>query len=103
MDAQPLPMVLVGNKCDRVRERQVPRELAIELAQKWGSRSSSSTGGDVRSLPYYETSAKRDINVTPAFQDITRQIIKSGSLGGSTSGSSGMDRPKPPRRRCLIL
>lgn len=47
-----VPLVLVGNKCDLLSERQVSREAAVGLSRAWNS------------TPYYETSAKKEINVS---------------------------------------
>ncbi|ORY52191.1 putative ras-related protein RSR1 [Leucosporidium creatinivorum] len=62
-----VPLVLVGNKCDLVSERQVPREVAVGLSRAWGG------------VPYYETSARKEINIHECFEDICRQMIKAGS------------------------
>lgn len=64
---QKVPLVLVGNKCDIFSERQVPREVAIALATNWGDE-----------VPYYETSAKKEINIQACFEDVVRQMIKAG-------------------------
>ncbi|WPH03237.1 ras-domain-containing protein [Acrodontium crateriforme] len=50
-DAQ-FPMVLVGNKSDLEDDRRVTRTKAFQLSQSWGN------------IPYYETSARRDANVS---------------------------------------
>ena len=42
--------ILVATKCDLNAERKVTTEMALDLAKKW-------------SIPYFETSAKDDINV----------------------------------------
>jgi len=56
-----VPFVIVGTKCDLVGDREVSREMAIRMATLWG-------------VPYYETSAKRDVNVDNVFLDIVRQM-----------------------------
>jgi len=56
-----VPFVIVGTKCDLVDDRQVSREMAIRLATLWG-------------VPYYETSARLNINVDNVFLDIVRQM-----------------------------
>ena len=67
-DDNDIPMVVVGNKCDMEEDRVVPRARAFSLAQQWGSK------------PYYETSARRRINVDEAFTNLCRQILqKDGS------------------------
>ncbi|GJN94470.1 hypothetical protein Rhopal_007550-T1 [Rhodotorula paludigena] len=101
---QRTPIVLVGNKLDLVHERQVARDAAVQLSRSWGG------------VPYYETSARKEINVTEIFEDVVRQMIKAdhatprhrrgggggggGGLNGSgLAGGTGTGR----RRRCTIL
>ena len=48
---QKVPIVLVGSKLDLINERQVKREVAVQLSQSWGG------------VPYYETSSRKEINV----------------------------------------
>ncbi|OHT05896.1 Ras-like protein rasG [Tritrichomonas foetus] len=50
-------MILVGNKCDLENDRQVPREKGQSLADSWG-------------IPFFETSAKENINIETIFQDL---------------------------------
>ena len=57
-------MVLIGNKIDKIGQRQVTREEAIELANKF----------DVK---YYETSCKQGINLYEILCDIIFQASKS--------------------------
>lgn len=58
------PMVLVGNKSDLEEDRRVSRAKAFQLSQQWGN------------IPYYETSARRDANVSEVFVDVCRQIMR---------------------------
>lgn len=60
-----VPLVLVGNKCDLVAERQVPREVAIGLSRKWGG------------TPYYEASARKEININ----EVSGEAAYLGSSG----------------------
>ncbi|GAA5906278.1 hypothetical protein JCM6882_002691 [Rhodosporidiobolus microsporus] len=94
-----VPLVLVGNKLDLVAERQVPREVAINLSRSWGG------------VPFYETSARKEINVTEIFEDVVRQLVKadhaaggSGSSAGGASGRNGRrNRGREKGRKCTIL
>ncbi|GAA5834490.1 hypothetical protein JCM11251_007021 [Rhodosporidiobolus azoricus] len=91
-----VPLVLVGNKLDLVAERQVPREVAINLSRSWGG------------VPFYETSARKEINVTEIFEDVVRQMIKAdhaahASGNGGSSGSSRNRRKRDKPRKCTIL
>jgi len=98
-----IPMVVVGNKCDMEEDRVVPRARAFQLVQQWGSK------------PYYETSARRRINVDEAFVNLCRQILQKDSNQYHRYDqytSSPNDRPPRPDRkqkrhrtrdRCVIL
>ena len=50
--------VLLGNKCDQERDRQI----SIEVAQEWCKNNGN--------IPYYETSAKENVNIEETFQAI---------------------------------
>ena len=63
--------ILVGNKCDLEKQRNVTKEEANELAEKLG-------------IKYIETSAKDTINIETLFVDtakylLSKQINKSGN------------------------
>eukprot|EP01115_Flamella_aegyptia_P005861 TRINITY_DN2465_c0_g1_i2.p1 TRINITY_DN2465_c0_g1~~TRINITY_DN2465_c0_g1_i2.p1 ORF type:complete len:192 (-),score=62.21 TRINITY_DN2465_c0_g1_i2:211-786(-) len=60
-DTEKVPFVLVGNKCDLVSEREVPKEKGEELARELGCK-------------FMECSAKTKINVTEAFHELVREI-----------------------------
>ena len=51
------PIVLFGNKCDLIEERKISKEEAEEFALK-------------NNLPYFETSAKNDININEGISKI---------------------------------
>ncbi|TNY17326.1 putative ras-related protein RSR1 [Rhodotorula diobovata] len=91
---QRVPIVLVGNKLDLTHERQVSREVAVHLSRSWGG------------VPYYETSARKEINVNAIFEDVVRQMIKADATGSSrrssrNGGFVGSDRQR--KRRCTLL
>jgi Ras-related protein Rap-1B len=50
-----IPIVLVGNKADLEDDRRVSRAKAFQVSQMWGN------------IPYYETSARRRLNVNEVF------------------------------------
>ena len=50
-DAEDVPLILIGNKCDLEGERAVGREQGQALARSWGN------------VQFMETSAKSKINV----------------------------------------
>lgn len=60
-DAEDVPMILVGNKCDLEDERVVGKDQGQNLARSWNSA-------------FLETSAKSKINVNEIFYDLVRQI-----------------------------
>lgn len=60
-DAERVPVVVVGNKCDLDLERQVSFEEGLQLANSFG-------------CGFLETSAKRRINVEEAFYDLVRAV-----------------------------
>ena len=74
-------MVVVGTKLDLIAEREVQETTIQNLAARWD-------------LPFYETSAKKDLHVNDVFVDIVRQM---------------RDRyPKPPKRKrqsgkCIVM
>lgn len=55
-------LVLVGNKTDLEKDRQVPREEAQALAQEW-------------KCPFIECSAKKKDNVAKVFDTIMEEIL----------------------------
>jgi len=86
------PVVLVGNKCDLEEDRQVSKEAAKALADKF-------------KWTWIEASAKTKTNVTETFQEIVRSIRRyrdqdahAGGDTGNTPGTGTKDAPKAPRR-----
>lgn len=57
----PAPVMLVGNKCDRVTEREVSTQEGSALAKQLGCE-------------FVEASAKNCVNVEKAFYDVVRQL-----------------------------
>ena len=55
--------VLVGNKCDKEDLRVVPTCHGESLAKKFD-------------IPFYETSAKEDINIKNVIDGMTNKILK---------------------------
>ncbi|RKF60165.1 Protein ras-2 [Erysiphe neolycopersici] len=104
----PAPIMLVGNKSDRITEREVSTQEGYALARELG-------------CDFVEASAKNSINVEKAFYDVVRQLrrqrinapSKTSPLGkikiGSSDdkGSSGDEgrsfRGKRKRWLCIIL
>jgi GTPase KRas len=94
----PIPIMLVGNKSDRVTEREVSTQEGHALARELGCE-------------FVEASAKNCINVEKAFYDVVRilrrqrqQVARppAGSGGGRRTGSGeapGRDRDPNRYRR----
>lgn len=62
-DQEKVPIVLCGNKCDLVNDREVQTSEGEELAAQWG-------------CPFFETSAKEKINNEECFFQVVREIRK---------------------------
>ena len=108
MSGQPAPVMLVGNKSDRVTDREVSIQEGSALAKDMGCQ-------------FVEASAKNCINVEKAFYDVVRslrnmrqdaQITRSGNndikgrFPGRTDTRDRKDRgpmDKSNKRRCNIL
>ena len=70
------PVMLVGNKCDRVTEREVSTQEGQALAKELG-------------CDFVEASAKNCVNVEKAFFDVVRQLRRQRHQG---TGRSPTDR-----------
>jgi Ras-related protein Rab-7A len=63
-DPDTYPFVLIGNKSDKTEERKVPES---KIKQYCASRGN---------MPYYETSAKENLNVDKAFEEVASLAFK---------------------------
>ena len=70
----PAPVMLVGNKCDRVTEREVSTQEGQALARQLNCE-------------FVEASAKNCINVEKAFYDVVRQLRRQRATGLNRQGS----------------
>lgn len=107
----PVPIMLVGNKSDRVTEREVSTQEGHALARELGCE-------------FVETSAKNRVHVEKAFYDVVRVLRRqrqqttrrSGAAGGrkgtgngdTTGGERQFGKPRrgkdgERRSRCTIL
>ena len=101
------PVMLVGNKSDRVTDREVSTQEGSALAKDMG-------------CDFVEASAKSCINVEKAFYEVVRAlrrqrqdtpILRRGTLhsGSGAPSSSGLKGPTKrggndrPNKRCVIL
>ena len=58
-DPETFPFIVLGNKCDKESDRQVPKSKAEMWCQNNGEHA------------FFETSAKDDVGVKDAFETIT--------------------------------
>ncbi|NXG50025.1 RAB10 protein, partial [Psilopogon haemacephalus] len=56
-------IILLGNKCDKESERVVPKQKGEKLAWEHG-------------IPFFETSAKDNVNIEDAFSVLTEEILE---------------------------
>lgn len=85
------PIVIVGNKRDQFNDREVSTEEGRALAQQLGCE-------------FFETSARLNQNVEPAFKALVRQIkiAKRGPEAAPTA--SGAPSPKQKKhKKCVVL
>jgi len=75
-DADHVPIVLTGNKCDLEDERQVTTQEAQALSKSWN-------------VPFYEASALARINVEESFFDLVREIRKTAGGRPDAKGPKG--------------
>ena len=73
-EAQNLPKILVGNKCDLKDQRVISQQQAEEFAKTINAK-------------YYETSALEDINVKTVFQECANMIL--GTYSGKNDEEKG--------------
>ncbi|KAF2742731.1 ras-domain-containing protein [Sporormia fimetaria CBS 119925] len=85
----PAPVMLVGNKCDRVTEREVSTQEGSALAKELG-------------CDFVEASAKNCVNVEKAFYEVVRQLRRQRNQGAGRvdkpqkiSVRNGTNRGKP--------
>lgn len=86
-DAEEVPMVLVGNKCD-LPTRAVDMALAREAAKNYG-------------IPFVETSAKTRMGVDDAFYTLVREIRKDKERRGRDKQKKPGGKLRP--LKCHIL
>ena len=70
-DKKELSIVICGNKCDLEDQRQVTTEEGKKFADLYG-------------YPFYETSAKTNINVNEAFFALVRNYLPNNNINGDS-------------------
>ncbi|KAK2462065.1 hypothetical protein APHAL10511_006528 [Amanita phalloides] len=84
--------MLVGNKCDKIQEREVSREEGAALARQFG-------------CDFLETSAKTAQNVERVFTNLVRALRQTKSIEAGPSAtpkSHEKDRGRD-KRKCVIM
>ncbi len=85
----PVPIMLVGNKCDKYHEREVSSQEGQALAKELGCK-------------FVEASAKNCINVERAFYDVVRQVRRRRE--SATVDRKGTNPgPSPPALRNNVV
>uniref|UniRef100_UPI00398F55FC ras-related protein Rab-7b-like isoform X2 n=1 Tax=Pristiophorus japonicus TaxID=55135 RepID=UPI00398F55FC len=90
MGCDDYPFVVLGNKIDLTEDR----EVTSDEAEAWCT---------ARNIPYFEVSAKQDINVDHAFENITRNALSQDSEGKDcylTNSISLGDNKMSERQNC---
>jgi len=82
-DADKVPIVLAGNKCDLKEQRQVEYHEGADLAKEWG-------------CPFFETIAKIKLNNEACFFELVREIRRAAA-------QSAKPGDKPKKFTCSIL
>ena len=83
-ESEKIPVVLFGNKCDLVDERQVSEEEAKRFANEHG-------------IPYFETSAKENINLQEGLDKILEDAYEKS---GRESGMKLKPIENVPKKKC---
>lgn len=87
-DAEKVPMVVCGNKCDLETERQVTTQEGQDLARAW-------------EIPFFETSAKTRFNVEETFFQLVREIRK--EIRATTDTTKAKTKSKKSLKRCSLI
>ncbi|KAF9145626.1 Ras GTPase ras2 [Linnemannia schmuckeri] len=82
-DSENVPLMLVGNKCDKLAEREVTRDEGALMAKSLRCE-------------FTETSAKTCVNVERSFYNVVRMIRQ--------ARDGGAPQPRQPKKKvCVIL
>lgn len=84
-----VPLLLVGNKCDMESSRIIKKEEGIKLAKAFNAE-------------FYETSAKKDINVSFVFEHLARKLYDI-KYGNATKAKSKVNEPEDMKCKCVIV
>ena len=68
-----ISIILIGNKCDLEKDREVPKEEGEEKAKQFN-------------LPFFETSCKEGININEVFEKLAEDILSKISSNVGNKG-----------------
>ncbi|CAG8653118.1 12905_t:CDS:2 [Dentiscutata erythropus] len=82
-DDETIPMILVGNKCDKLNEREISKEEGMLMAKRL-------------KCDFIETSSRTSINVNHVFYSVIKMIrqLNDGEMTAYERRSSGTGRKK---------
>jgi len=86
-----VPIILLGNKCDLVTQRKVPKEDGSALAAKMGS------------MPFFETSAKDRTNVEESFTALLQLMIDHRKASTTKNTNNGQNTSTSTRNCCVLF
>lgn len=86
-DSDDVPLMLVGNKCDRLTDREVSRDEGAMMAKSLRCE-------------FTETSAKTCVNVERSFYNVVR-MIRQARDGGAPRTATKTNKKKSSK--CMIL
>jgi GTPase KRas protein len=90
-DEETYPIVIVGNKCDLEKDREVSTVEGKELAKSFDA-------------PFVETSAKVRINVEESFFQLVREIRKWNQKNENANGiASPVGQKRKKGSKCTII
>jgi GTPase KRas protein len=89
-DEDSYPLVILGNKCDLEKDREVATSEGKELAKSFEA-------------PFVEASAKARINVEEAFFQLVREIRTYNTTTKPSEGYQPHRTPKKKKAKCNIL
>lgn len=89
-NAETVPMVLLGNKVDLECDRVISSEQGEELSTRF-------------KCPFFETSAKTNVNVTEAYHQVAREILAVQPAISENSEKQKGGSSKSKKGTCTVL
>jgi small GTP-binding protein len=89
-DADEVPVLVVGNKCDLEDQREVPEEDGRRLAATWGAG-------------FTEASAKTRHNINEIFESIVTAVWKANDAAAPVEEGDEDKKKKKKKKGCAVL